>query len=107
MTPEKQIYDADQARLVLENEQFQQAFTDIEQEIWQAWKNSPARDEEGRRELFRLLKTSEKFKVMLQSRLATGQLAGLELEQQRQQETQSRAQGIDTTGWSSLYSGTL
>lgn len=102
MTPEKQIYDADQARLVLENEQFGLAFKDIEQEIFQAWQTSPVRDEEGRQELFRLTKALQKVRAMLQSRLETGKLAKLQLEQEQAMLARERA--IDTTGWSSPYS---
>lgn len=101
MTPEKQIYDADQARLVLENEQFAAAMADIETEIWTAWKSSPVRDEEGRRELFRLLKSAEKFASMLKTRLETGKLAQLNLKQQAEMLAAERS--IDTRGWSSPY----
>lgn len=79
----KRVYDADQARLVLENDQFKQAFEAIEQEITEAWKTSPVRDEDGRRELFRLLMSAQKFKTVLQARLETGKLASLELERKR------------------------
>lgn len=103
MTPEQQIYDAEQARLVLDNPQFVQAINDIEMEIFQAWQNSPIRDEQGRQEIFRLLKASQKIKAMLQSRLQTGTLAKLQMEQERALLTQDRAQEVNITGWSSPY----
>lgn len=102
MTPEQQIYDADQARLVLENEQFAQAFADIQQEIYHAWQTSPVRDEEGRQELFRLLKSAQKFEAMLKARLETGKLAKLQLQQE--QALLARDRRIDMAGWSSPYS---
>jgi hypothetical protein len=102
MTPEKQIFDADQARLVLENEQFKAAFEEFEQEIFTAWTNSPKRDEEGRQELFRLLSSAKKFRSILETRLQTGQMAKMQLEQERAMLTQDRS--IDTRGWASIYS---
>lgn len=102
MELEQQIFNGDQARQVLENEQFVQAFADIEQEIFQAWQNSPVRDEEGRQELFRLTKAAQKFKAMLQTRLETGKLAKIQLEQEQALLTRDRQ--VDVTGWSSPYS---
>ena len=102
MTPEQQIYDADRAREVLDNEQFSQAFTDIEQEIFRAWQNSPPRDELARQELFRLNQALKKVQALLQSRLETGKLAKLQLEQEQALLTRDRA--INTAGWSSPYS---
>lgn len=101
MAPEQHIYDADQARLVLENQQFIQAFADIEQEITEAWKASPHRDQEGRNELFRLLQSAKKFKSLLTTRLETGKLAQLQLQQEQALLTQDRA--VNTSGWSSPY----
>lgn len=75
----KRIYDADQARLVLENEAFQAAFTDIQSEIIEQWKQSPARDAEGRERLWNLLQISQKFKLTLESTISTGTLAKKEL----------------------------
>lgn len=103
-TPEELIFDGDQARQVLENEQFAQAFNDIEQEITEAWKNSPVRDEQGRQELFRLLLAAKKFRSMLETRLNTGKLTQLELEQQRTMLEIDRAKGLSIAGWGSPYS---
>lgn len=80
---EQRVYDADRAREVLENEAFQQAFADIQQEITEQWKNSPARDEEGRKLLWQLLKLSEKLKVTLEGSLEDGKMARLELDHQQ------------------------
>ena len=79
----KRIYDADQARLVLENEAFQAAFTDIQSEIIEQWKQSPARDEAGREKLWNLLMLSQKLENSLKATLDKGKLASLELERKR------------------------
>lgn len=83
MTLNQRIYDADQARLVLENEAFQQAFEDIKQELTEQWKNSPARAGDDREKLWLMLKLLEKVHLCLQSSLDSGKLAAKELEYQQ------------------------
>lgn len=94
-SPEQRIYDADQARLVLENPAFEQALADIKQEITESWTNSPARDQEGREKLFQLLKLADKLEVTLRTSLETGRLAKEELK--HQQTLKDRAK--QTLGW--------
>lgn len=79
-TPEERVYEADQARLILENPVFQQVLDDIESEIVESWKNAPARDPEGREKLWQLLKLAGKLRSNLQTRLDSGKLAKIELE---------------------------
>lgn len=74
-TIEKRIYDGDQARLVLENEAFAQAFDDIEKEYTKAWMESPARDEEGREKLYLTLKMLHKLRTTLEATMNDGKLA--------------------------------
>jgi hypothetical protein len=78
-TIEERIYEADQAKLVLENPVFQQALDDIKAELIESWKTAPARDAEGREKLWQLLKLAEKLEANLKQRLETGKLARLEL----------------------------
>ena len=77
------IYNGDRAREVLENEAYTQAFADIEQEILNKWKESPARDSEGREKLWQLLSLLQKLQSTLQATFDTGKLAKLELEHKR------------------------
>jgi len=79
----KAIYDADQAQLVLNNEQFQRAFGMIQQEIIEQWKQSPVRDQEGREKLWNLYMLSQKLENSIKATLETGKLASKELEYQR------------------------
>lgn len=76
----ERIYEGDQARLVLENEVFQKALDDIRTELIEQWKQSPARDQEGREKLYQLLRLAEKLEANLRTRLETGRLARIELE---------------------------
>lgn len=82
-TLDERIYNADQARQVLENSAFQQAFDDITQELTEQWKQSPARDAEGREKLYQLLRLSEKYRAILTTSLETGRLARIEVEHNR------------------------
>lgn len=75
MDHNQRIYDADQARAVLDNPAFAQAFADLKAEITESWQNAPVRDKEGREELFKLLKTAEKLEAILRSSLDSGKLA--------------------------------
>lgn len=82
MNLNQRIYNADQAKLVLDNEAFQQAFADIKQEITEQWTQSPARDPDGRERLWLMLKLLEKVELCLKSSLDSGKLAKKELEYQ-------------------------
>ena len=83
MNISERIYNGDRSREVLENEAFSQAFIDIEAEILTQWKQSPARDLEGREKLWLMLSLMGKLKAVLQTSLETGKLAVLELQHQR------------------------
>ncbi|WP_423016881.1 hypothetical protein [Undibacterium sp. Di27W] len=79
-TYEQRVHAASRAREVLENEAYQQAFADIENEVTEKWKNSPARDAEGREKLWMYLAMLKKLKSQLDTTLETGKLAQLEVE---------------------------
>lgn len=83
MNISERIYNADQAKLVLENEAFQQAFEHIKQELTEQWKNSPARAEADREKLWLMLKLLEKVEICLKSSLDSGKLATKELQYQQ------------------------
>ena len=80
---DKRIYDGNRAKEVLENEAFISVFTDTEQELITAWKNSPVRDHEGREKIFLTLQMLNKLKQSLTTSLETGKLAQLEIERQK------------------------
>lgn len=80
MTLEERLHAGSRAKEVLENEQFQAAFQAIETEIITQWKNSPARDRDGRESLWTYLSLLNKVQAHLKSVMETGKLAELERE---------------------------
>mgnify|MGYP000299375299 CR=1 FL=1 len=92
MNLEQRLYNGDQAKLVLENEVFQQVFADLSTEITEQWKKSPARDEEGRHELWLMQSLLSKLQLMLKTTLETATLAKLEL--QHKQSLADRAKSL-------------
>ena len=90
-TLEERIYDGNRARECLENEQFIWAFESIEQELTNAWRTSPARDEAGREKIYLTLQLLTKLKATLTSSLETGKLA--EAERIYQQSLMDRVKG--------------
>lgn len=80
---EQRIYNGDRAKEVLENEAFLWAFEAIEQELTEAWKSSPARDEAGREKLFLMQQMLQKVELALKNMLETGTLAKKELQYQQ------------------------
>jgi hypothetical protein len=93
----QRIYQGDRAREVLENEAFVQAFADIEQELTDTWKTSPARDESGREKIWLMLSLLGKLKSTFQTSLETGTLAKLEL--QHKQTLAERARLVKSALW--------
>jgi len=91
-TLEERIYDGNRARECLENEQFNWAFESIEQELTNAWRTSPARDEEGREKIYLMLQLLTKLKTTITQSLETGKLADSELQHKRT--LMDRAKGI-------------
>lgn len=79
MTLEQRLHDGSRAKEVLENEQFQASFEAIEKELIEAWKSSPARDNEGREKCWAYLMVLGKVKAHLTSTLESGKLAELEV----------------------------
>lgn len=90
-TIEKRIYDGNRAKEVLENEVFQQVFVDIEQELFNAWTESPARDAEGRERIHQYQAMLRKLKAHLTTTFETGKLANLELEHKQTLKDRAKA----------------
>lgn len=83
MTPEQEAFNGSRAREVLDNEVFQQAYDAIETELIERWKNSPARDQEGREKLWMYLHIHRQLKENLTRIMEGGKLAELNLERDR------------------------
>lgn len=81
MTDEERLYKGGRAREVLENEEFQAAFTAIETDLIEAWKNSPATSQnaDARERIHLSLTLLSKVKACLMQTMETGKLAAEEL----------------------------
>lgn len=82
-TIETRIYEGTRAREVLENEAFIAAFTDIENEVIEQWKTSPARAGDDREKLWVYLSLLKKVQTHLTTTLETGKLAQIEVAHKR------------------------
>jgi hypothetical protein len=90
--------EGDEARQVLENPAFVRAFAAIEQEYIEAWKNSPARDRDGRESLWTTVKLLHKLKGTLEASMMDGRLARIELEHQERILAEERRHGLGLAG---------
>lgn len=98
MSDELRLHRGTRAKEVLENEEFQGAFSSIEEELTQAWKTSPQRDVEGREKLFLALTMLSKIKAALEQTVDSGKLALLNLQHQNptMQQEARRFLGMDS-----------
>lgn len=81
MSPEEQVLRGEEARQLLEHPLLVEAFQTIEQEVTQAWQNSPARDVEGRENLWLQRKLLQKLRGQLEEVMETGKVAKASLAQ--------------------------
>lgn len=80
MTPEQEVYRANRANEVLQNEVYVGAYEAIRDEFKLQWMNSPARDVEGREKLWLMLHLLNKVQLCLQATMEGGKVAKAELE---------------------------
>jgi len=78
MTLETDRRRGDAARLVLENEVFQEAFADLEQAIFEEWKTSD--DVDVRESLWLMLQIVPRFQSVFISAVSNGAIASKELQ---------------------------
>lgn len=98
MDLDQRTREGDEARQVLDNPAFARAFNAIEQEHIEAWKNSPARDAQGRETLWTTVKLLHKLKATLEASMMDGKLARIELERQEQMLAEDRRLGLNVAG---------
>ncbi len=75
MTPELAIVRAERARLLIEDQFFQDAMKTLEAEIVEAWSRCPIRDIEGQQKLLLMLQTAKKFQAIFEHAIASGEVA--------------------------------
>ena len=78
MTPEQLKLRGEQAKRLVEDKLLVEALDSIEKEIIEKWEACPARDKEGREELWVYYKTSKKFRLILQGTIESGKVAQLQ-----------------------------
>ena len=79
MTPEHEVSLGQRAAEVLENEAYIAAFESIRTEILDQWKNAPARDTEGREQLWLMQSMLNKVQATLESTMQGGKMAMMNL----------------------------
>lgn len=86
MTPEQEIYRANRAKEVLENEAYTEAFTLIKQEIRDQWDTSPARDIKGREALWMMSRLLDRVRTTLEHTMQSGKVRAKDLEHRTKME---------------------
>jgi len=75
MTNEEMQTRGWRAKELQDNELLQQALKSIKDEVITQWGACPARDMEGKEQLWQLYKTSQKFEMLLNGYIESGKLA--------------------------------
>ena len=83
MSAAEDIQRAEHAKALLSDKVLKEALDSIEKEIMERWEACPARDREGREELWIYFKTAKKFRGILQGAIESGKIAEFELERRR------------------------
>lgn len=91
MTPEQEIYRANRAKEVLENESYLDAYAQIKTEIENQWRTSPARDTDGRERLWLMQSLLSKLQATLETTMASGRLKAADLQHQKTMLERARA----------------
>ena len=82
-TPEQELRRAGLAREVMDNQVYQEAFSSLKADLMRAWESSPARDREGREQLWHAVHLLGRIEQHLQQAMETGRMASLQLQQER------------------------
>jgi hypothetical protein len=86
----KEISRGQQAAELLEHPLLAEAFSMLKGQYQSAWESSPARDAQGREELWRLLKSLNAVEGHLKTVVETGKLARIQVEQDSKIKSLSR-----------------
>lgn len=81
MTPEKEVQRGHQAQAILDDPLYIEAFETVRSEIETQWRNSPARDAEGREKLWLSSKILDRLEQHLKSVMDSGKMAKATLAQ--------------------------
>jgi len=83
----EQIARAQRAKLILEDPLVVEAMDAIRSHLRQAWESSPARDKEGREELYRYMRVAANFEAAFRTHIESGEIAAHQLRAEEEQKT--------------------
>lgn len=78
---------AGRARLILEDPLVVAALDGIKSQLREAWESSPARDKEGREEVYRFMRVAGMFEAALRKHIETGEIAAHHLRTEEEQKS--------------------
>lgn len=78
---------AQRAKLILEDPLMVAALADIKARLREQWEASPARDKEGREEIYRFMRVANSFETALKAHIETGEIAAHQLRAEEEQQT--------------------
>lgn len=82
MTPDVELRRGEQARQVIENEIYVEAWQSVRDGIIQAWESAPIRDQDGQHELKLMLKLLTDVRRNIETAMTTGKLAAIQIERE-------------------------
>lgn len=83
MTPHEEIKRAEQAKLVLENNQFKSAIHEVREGLYRSMNSAPMGDEKTHNRLVIALQLLNQIEKTLVTHLETGKLAKIQIEEKR------------------------
>ena len=83
MTPEELKVRGENAARLLQDKLLNDSLDTIEREIMEQWEACPARDVEGREELWKYYKVAKKFRGILQGMVESGKVAAFHQQQEK------------------------
>lgn len=82
MTPDEELRRGEQARQVIENEIYAEAWKSVRDGIISAWESAPIRDKEGQNELKLMLKLLTDVRRNIETVMNTGKMAKIQIERE-------------------------
>lgn len=94
MTLDEEIRIGDRAEQLLKDDVLSLVFSDIEADCIRDWRNSPARDSEGREKVWQYLRMTDAIKAQLRVRVDAGKMAKAKLEHENKMRAFEKEHGF-------------
>lgn len=94
MTPEEALRRANEAGRLFNDPTLTETLNVMEKDVMEAWISCPVRDTEGREELWRLIKTTRKFRDLLRGTMESGKLAADQIRQKNESLAERAAHAV-------------